>query len=168
MSNSCNSMDYPCWAPLSMGSPGKNTGVGCHFFLQGIVPAQGSNSGLLHCRQILYWLSHQGSIGRLYIHYFWCCLVVSVVSDSLWLHEVQHARLPCPSPTLRAYSNSFPLHQWCHPTISSSVIPFFPAFNLSQHQGLFKWVHSSFKVAKVLEFQLQHQSFQWTFRTDFL
>ena len=43
-----------------------------------------------------------------------------------------------------------------------------PAFNLSQHQGLFKWVSSSHQVAKVLEFQLQHQSFQWTSRTDFL
>ena len=43
-----------------------------------------------------------------------------------------------------------------------------PAFNLSQHQGLFKWVHSSHHVAKVLELQLQHQSFQWIFRTDFL
>ena len=43
-----------------------------------------------------------------------------------------------------------------------------PAFNLSQHQGLFKWVSSSHQVAKALEFQLQHQSFQWIFRTDFL
>ena len=43
-----------------------------------------------------------------------------------------------------------------------------PALNLSQHQGLFKWVSSSHHVAKVLEFQLQHQSFQWIFRTDFL
>ena len=42
-----------------------------------------------------------------------------------------------------------------------------PAFSLSQHQGLFQWVSSSYQVAKVLEFQLQHQSFQWTFRTDF-
>ena len=43
-----------------------------------------------------------------------------------------------------------------------------PALNLSQHQGLFKWVSSLYQVAKVLEFQLQHQSFQWVFRTDFL
>ena len=50
-------------APLSMEihSPGKNTGVSCHFLLQGIFPTQGSNPGLLHCRQILYRLSHQGS-----------------------------------------------------------------------------------------------------------
>ena len=48
----------------------------------------------------------------------------SVVSDSLWPHESQHARPPCPSPTPRACSNSCPLSRWCHPTISSSVVPF--------------------------------------------
>ena len=46
--------------------------------------------------------------------------------------------------------------------------PFLPALNLSQHQGLFQWVSSSHQVAKVLEFQLQHQSFQWIPRTDLL
>jgi len=51
-----------------------------------------------------------------------------------------------------------------HPLLSPSP----PAFNLSQHQGLFQWVSSSHQVAKVLEFQLQHQSFQWIFRTDLL
>ena len=48
----------------------------------------------------------------------------SVMSDSLWPHGLQHARLPCPSPTPRACSNSCPLSRWCHPTISSSAIPF--------------------------------------------
>ena len=51
-----------------------------------------------------------------------------------------------------------------HPLLS----PYPPAFNLSQHQGVFRWVSSLHQAAKVLEFQLQHQSFQWTFRTDFL
>ena len=51
-----------------------------------------------------------------------------------------------------------------HPLSSPSS----PALNLSQHQGLFKWVSSLHQVAKVLEFQLQHQSFQWTPRTDLL
>ena len=51
-----------------------------------------------------------------------------------------------------------------HPLSSPSA----PALNLSQHQGLFQWVDSSHQVAKVLELQLQHQSFQWLFRTDFL
>ena len=48
----------------------------------------------------------------------------SVVSDSLWPHGLQHTTPPCPSPTPRVYSNSCPLSRWCHPTISSSVIPF--------------------------------------------
>ena len=46
------------------------------------------------------------------------------MSDSLWTHGMQHARLPCPSPTLGVYSNSCSSSQWCHPTISSSVIPY--------------------------------------------
>ena len=64
--------------------------------------------------------------------------------------RLQHARLPCPSPTPRTCSNSCPLSRWCHPTISSSVVPFSPRFNLSQHQGLFQWVSSSHQVAKVI------------------
>ena len=48
----------------------------------------------------------------------------SVMSNSLWPHGLQHARLPCLSSTPGAYSNSCPLSQWCHPTISSSVVPF--------------------------------------------
>ena len=56
----------------------------------------------------------------------WFDLVLQLlsVSDSLQPHGLQHARLRCPSPSLRACSNSCPLSQWCHPTISSSVIPF--------------------------------------------
>ena len=48
----------------------------------------------------------------------------SVVSNSLWLQGMQHARLPCPSPTTRAITNSFQSRWWCYPTISSSVLPF--------------------------------------------
>ena len=58
---------------------------------------------------------------------FWVPVVVvrhSVVSESLQPHGLQHARLPCPSPAPRACSNSCPLSWWCHPTVSSSVIPF--------------------------------------------
>ena len=61
--------------------------------------------------------------------------------------------------------------QWVGDAIQPShslLSPSPPAFNLSQHQGLYKWVSSSHQVAKVLEFQLQHQSFQWTPRTDLL
>ena len=87
------------------------------------------------------------------------------MSDSLWPHGLQHARLPCPLLIPRAYSSSCP---WCHPTISSLLCSSPPAFNLSEHQGLFRWVSSSHQVAKGLEFQLLHQSFQWIFRTYFL
>ena len=88
----------------------------------------------------------------------------SVVSDSLWSHGLQHVRLPCPSPTPRGCSDSCSLSQWCHPTISSSIIP----FSSYLHQGISQGVSSSHQVAKVLEFQLQHQSFQWVFKTEFL
>ena len=54
----------------------------------------------------------------------WVQFSRSVVSNSLWPHGLQHARPPCPSPAPGAYSNSCPLSWWCHPTISSSVVPF--------------------------------------------
>ena len=107
-------------------------------------------------------------------HCLYCCnfhsvqFSLSVMSNSLQPHESQHARPPCPSPTPRVYPNSCPSSQWWHPATSSSVIPFSPAPNPSQHQGLSQWVNSLHQVAKVLEFQLQHQSFQWTPRTDLL
>ena len=90
------------------------------------------------------------------------------MSDSLLPHGLQNARLHCPPLSPRVCSNSCPLSQWCHPTISSSVthISSCPQFN--QHQDLFQWVGFSHQLAKVLELQLQHQSFQWIFRVDFL
>ena len=77
-------------------------------------------------------------------------------------------RPPCPSPTPGDHPNPCPLSWWCYLTISSSVVPFSFCLNISQHQGLFQWVSFSHQVAKVLEFQLQHQSLQWTPRTDLL
>ena len=76
----------------------------------------------------------------------------SVVSKSLWPHETQHARPPCPSPTPRVYPNSCPLSLWCHPTISSSVIPFsscpqsFPASGSFPVSQLFAWGSQSIGV----------------------
>ena len=75
----------------------------------------------------------------------------SVMSNPLRPHGLQNARLPCPSPTPQTCSNSCPLSQWCHPTILSSVIPFF-CFQSFPHQGLFQWVSCSHQVAKVLGF----------------
>ena len=69
-----------------------------------------------------------------------------VMSDSLWPHGLQHTRTPCPSLTPGVYSNSFPLSQWCHPTISSSAVPFsfclrFPSISVfsSESALLIRW-----------------------------
>ena len=92
----------------------------------------------------------------------------SVVSDSLWPHGLQHARPPCPSPTPRVYPNSCPLSWWCHPTIIIFCRPFllprpiFPCIRVFSNESVLciRW--------PVLEFQLQHLSFQWTLRNDLL
>ena len=83
--------------------------------------------------------------------------------------------MDCSTPDLPVYRRLPEFTQtnvhWIGDAIQPSHLllsPSPPAFNLSQHQGLFKWVSSSNQVAKVLEFQLQHQSFQWIFRVDFL
>ena len=92
----------------------------------------------------------------------------SVVSDSLPPHESQHARPPCPSPTPGVHSDWRPSSRWCHPAISSSVIPFsscpqfLPASESFPMGQLFVW------VVKVLEFQLQHHSLQRNPRADLL
>ena len=90
----------------------------------------------------------------------------SVMSYSWWPHELQRAKLPCPSPTPGACSHSRPSSQWWHPAISSSVVPFSSWPQSLPASEFFQWVNSSHEVAKVLEFQLQHQSFQWRPRTD--
>ena len=92
----------------------------------------------------------------------------SIVSDSC-------DSIDCSTPGLPVHHQHPEFTQthvhWVDDTIQPShplSSPSPPAFNLSQHQGLFKWVSSSQQVAKVLEFQLQHQSLQWTPRTDLL
>ena len=101
----------------------------------------------------------------LFLFYQFSC---SVMSDSLQPHGPQHTRPTCPSPTPKFTQPH--LHwvgdaiQPSHPLSSPSP----PAFNLSQHRGLFKWVSSSHQVAKLLELQLHHQSFQWISRIYFL
>ena len=89
------------------------------------------------------------------------------MSDSLLHHESQHARPPCPSPT-PGVGPSHPSSQWCHPAISSSVVHFSSCPQSLPASESFQWVNSSHEVAKILEFQLQHQSLQWTPRTDLL
>ena len=95
--------------------------------------------------------------------------ICHVVSDSLRPHGLQLARLPCPSPSPSVCSNPCPSSQWSHPTISSSplssCLQSFPASGFFPNESV---LH---QVTKVLEFQLQHQSFQWyseliSFRID--
>ena len=74
----------------------------------------------------------------------------------------------CPSPSPGVHLDSHPSSQWCHPAISSPVVPFPSAPNPSQHQSLFQWVNSLHEVARVLELQLSHHSFQRNPRADLL
>ena len=93
----------------------------------------------------------------------------SVVSNSVGPHGLQHSRLPCPSPTPRACSNSCPSSRWCHLTISSSVVPFSLCLQSFPASGSFPMSESGLCIRwpKYWRFS-QHQSFQWIFRTDFL
>ena len=81
------------------------------------------------------------------------------MSNSLWLHRLQQARLPCPSPTLGAYSNSCPSSQLCHPYISSSVITFSSCLQYFPASGSFPMSKFLHQVAKVLDFQYSRQIF---------
>ena len=105
--------------------------------------------------------------------YFYCNFlsISSVQSLScVWLFmtpRITARQATCPLPTPRVLSNSCPSSQWCHPAISSSVIPFTACSQSLPASGFFfQWVNSSHDLVKVLEFQPQHQSFQWTPRTD--
>ena len=82
----------------------------------------------------------------------------SVLSDSLWPHGLQHTPLPCPSPTPGVYSNSCPSSIWCHPAISSSVIPFsscpqsLPASESFPMSQLFTWGGQSIGISALASF----------------
>ena len=106
-----------------------------------------------------------------------CACIISLISSVQFSHSYPNLFDP-----MDWSMPGFPVHQqlqeiaqthvhWVGDAIQPSHLllpPSPPAFNLFQHQGLFQWVSSSHQVAKVLEFQFQHQSFQWIFRTDFL
>ena len=109
------------------------------------------------------------------IQFKWFCVCVfissvqfshSVVSDSLRPHESQHARPLCPPPTPRVYSNSCPSSQWCHPAISSSVVPFsscsqsLPASESFPMSQLFIWGGQSTGVSALASF-LPKKSQDW-------
>ena len=98
----------------------------------------------------------------------------SVMSDSLWPHEPQHARPPCPSPTPGVYPDSCPLSRWCHPTISSSVVPFsscpqsLPALGSFQMSQLFASGGQSIGVFSVRISPSSERSALFCFRMDWL
>ena len=161
--------------------PSKNTGMDFHFLIQGIFPIQGSKAlrlHLLHCRQLLcHWATGEAQSCNIenlkilkYMKMIIMCVQVSSVTQSC---TTQGDLMDCSTPGFPVHHQLPELTQthvhWVgdainpsHPLSSPS-----PAFNLSQYWGLFKWVSSLHQVARVLEFQLQHQSFQWMFRTDF-
>ena len=92
----------------------------------------------------------------------------SVVSDSLRPHGLQHARLPCPSPSPGACSTSCPLCRWCHSVIASSIVPFSSCLQSFPASGSFPMSQFFASNGQSMELQLQHQSLQWIFRVDFL
>ena len=124
--------------------------MGSHSLLQGIFPTQGLNPGLLHCRQILYRLN--------FLQFSSVQSSRSVVSNSLRPHESQHATPPCPSPSLGVHSNSRSSSQWCHPAISSSVVPFsscpqsLPVSESFPMSQLFPWGGQSTGVSALASF----------------
>ena len=151
----------PTRLPHPRDSPGKNTGVGCHFLLQCMkvksesefsqwcltlsdpmdCSLPGSSIHGIFQARVLEWVAIAFSSTRLLViiiihsekqsfkmlwgsSQFSVQFSSSVMPDSLWPYGLQHSRLPCPSPTLGACSNSCPSNQWCHPTISSFIISF--------------------------------------------
>ena len=129
-------------------SPSQSAGVGSHSVLRGIFLTQGSNPGLLHCRWTLHQLSHQESL---------CIQFSSVQSLSrvrlFATPRIAARRAPCPSQTPGVYSNSCPSSKWCHPAISSSVVPFsscpqsLPALGFFPMSQLFAWGGQSIGVS---------------------
>ena len=166
---------------------GRNSGVGCQSFGFPQILWQNNDTYLSfesHCAIIkwcqdlvslgTYSVGLRSSLASLCFHFLIYQSVQfsrSVVSDSLRPYWLQHPRLsiiPVRHQLLELAQTH--IHRvsdaiWLSHSLSS---PSPPAFVLSQYQSLFQWVSSSHQVAKVLEFQLQHQSFQWLFRTDFL
>ena len=114
---------------------------------------------------------HKWSLSSSHTVQFSC----SVMSDSLWTPGLQHARPPCPSPPPRVYPNSSPLSRWCHPTISSSVIPFSSCLRSFPASGSFQMSQFFASGAKVLEWGaiatwgwVNSESWCWTGRPGML
>ena len=146
------------------------------------VVSWGQREGLAHARPLLLTLGGLQSLNSFCIHSICsyqeaiqCWLLqfsLSVISDVLRHHEPQHARPPCPSSTRRVHPNTCPLSKWCHPTISSSIVPFFscpqsfPASGSFQMSQLFAWGGQSIGASastSILPMNTQDWSpFGWT------
>ena len=145
--------------------PVRNIGVCCHFLFQGILLTQGLNLHLLESSALAGgFFTTVPPVKPYYLH--------SVQSLScVWLLETPWTAVHQASLSITNSDFTETHVHWVGDAIQPSHLlssPSYPALNLSQHQGLFKWVSSLHQVAKVLEFQLQHHSFQWTPRTDLL
>ena len=155
------------WQPTPVFSPGESHGQRS---LVGSRPCIRKESNMTELRTNLTPLCTSPILSSL----FYCLIQFShsVMSDSLRLHGLQHAKPPCPSPTPRVHPNSCPLSWWCHPTVSSSVVPFsscpqsFPASGSLQMSQLFTSGGQSFGVSAstlVLPVNTQDWSpFRWT------
>ena len=144
-----------------------------HWWVHKILSAPNLFSFLVSERSLVsYLLAHTYSFslcvmcGYIYIYEFSsiaqsCLMLCKPVDCSMPGFPVQHQLLELTQTQVHWISDT---NQPFYPLSSPSL----SAFNLSQHQGLFQWVAFLHQVAKVLKSQLQHQSFQWTFRTDFL
>ena len=123
-----------------------------------------------------YWIGRKSKIMfRNYIYlkvfkYFLRSVQFShlVMSNSLWPHGRQHARLPCPSPSPAACSNLCPLSWWCHPTNSSCCPLLLPPSILPSIRVFSNELLLHMRWPKHWSFSFKHQSFQWTLRTDLL
>ena len=148
-------------------SPGENTGVGCRFLLWGVFMTHGLNPLLQH---LLHWQGDSLPQGHLrspkssvqFSSVTQSCLTLSNPMNCSTPGLPVHHQLPKSTQThVHWFGDAI---QPSHPLSSLSL----PAFNLSQRRGLSQCIDSLYQVAKALEFQPQHQPFQWILRTDFL
>ena len=154
--------------PLSMGFFRQEYWRGYPFPFPGIFLTQVLNLGVLNCRQILYLLNHQGSPAMALLQ-----ANIQGFNSVQWLSHVRLCNpMDCSTPGFPVHHQLLEFAQTHVHLVGSDILPSHPlspsppAFNLSQHQGLFQWVISSHQVAKILK--LQQQSFQRIVRTDFL
>ena len=149
-----------CSPPVSSvhgDSPGKNTGVGCHALLRGSSQPRDQTQTCIADKFFTVWATREAIFSSVAQS---CPTLCDPMNHSTAGLPVHHQLLESTETHVHRVSDAI---QPSHPLSSPSP----PALGLSQHQGLFQWVSSSHQVASI-GVSLQHQSFQWIFRTDFL